>query len=116
MLASPVLPSKNNFVKALLKLHPEITTVVLNVNDKKTSMVLGDREIVLYGKGFIEDVLCKKTFRISASSFYQVNPVQTELLYNKAVELAGLTGRERVVDAYCGIGTIGLTRRTGRKR
>ncbi len=109
VLASPVLPSKNNFVKALLKLHPEITTVVLNVNDKKTSMVLGDREIVLYGKGFIEDVLCKKTFRISASSFYQVNPVQTELLYNKAVELAGLTGRERIVDAYCGIGTIGLT-------
>ena len=108
VLASPILPSKNNFVKALRKLHPEITTVVLNVNDKKTSMVLGERDIVLYGKGFIEDELCGLTFRISAQSFYQVNPVQTEKLYAKAMELAQLTGKERVIDAYCGIGTIGM--------
>lgn len=108
VLASPILPSKNNFVKALRKLHPEITTVVLNVNDKKTSMVLGTRDIVLYGKGFIEDELCGLTFRISAQSFYQVNPVQTEKLYTKAMELAALTGKERVMDAYCGIGTIGM--------
>lgn len=108
VLGSPVLPSKNNFVKALLALHPEITTIVLNVNDKKTSMVLGDRETVLYGKGYIEDVLCGCRFRISAKSFYQINSVQTELLYGKAMELAGLTGKERVIDAYCGIGTIGL--------
>lgn len=108
VLGSPILPSKNNFVKALLKLHPEITTIVLNVNDKKTSMVLGDRETVLYGKGYIEDELCGCRFRISPKSFYQINSVQTEKLYAKAMELAGLSGKERVIDAYCGIGTIGL--------
>lgn len=108
VLRSPVMPSKNNFVKALRKLHPEITTVVLNVNPKQTSMVLGDRNIVLYGKGYIEDVLCGCRFRISPSSFYQVNPVQTEVLYGTAIRFAGLTGKERVLDAYCGIGTIGL--------
>ncbi len=106
--ASPIFPSKNNFVKALRKLHPEITTVILNVNDKKTSMVLGERNITLYGKGFIEDELCGLRFRISPSSFYQVNPVQTEILYGKAIEFAGLTGKEKVIDAYCGIGTIGM--------
>ena len=109
VVSSPVFPSKNNFVKALLKLHPEITSIVLNINDRKTSMVLGDREIVLYGKGFIEDTLCGRIFRISPRSFYQVNPVQTEVLYRKAIELAALTGKERVIDAYCGIGTIGLS-------
>lgn len=108
VLGSPVMPSKNYFVKALRKLHPEITTVVLNVNDKRTSMVLGDRETTIYGKGYIEDVLCGLTFRISSKSFYQINPVQTEKLYGKAMELAGLTGKERVIDAYCGIGTIGM--------
>ena len=71
-------------------------------------MVLGDREKVLFGKGYIEDVLCGYTFRISSKSFYQINPVQTEKLYAKAMELAGLTGKETVIDAYCGIGTIGL--------
>lgn len=106
--ASPIFPSKNNFVKALRKAYPEITSIVLNINDKKTSMVLGEREIILYGKGFIRDTLCGCTFRISPKSFYQVNPVQTETLYGKAVEYAGLTGKERVIDAYCGIGTIGL--------
>lgn len=108
VLTSPILPSKNNFVAALRKLHPEITTVVLNINDKRTSMVLGDKEKVLYGKGYIEDTLCGCKFRISAKSFYQVNPVQTEVLYGKAIEYAKLTGKERVLDAYCGIGTIGL--------
>ena len=108
VLGSPILPSKNNFVKALRKEHPEITTVILNVNDKKTSMILGEKETVLYGKGYIEDILCGCRFRISAKSFYQINSVQTEALYAKAIELAGLTGKERVIDAYCGIGTIGL--------
>jgi 23S rRNA (uracil1939-C5)-methyltransferase len=108
VLASPIMPSKNNFVKALRKQHPEITTVVLNVNDKDTSMVLGEKEQVIYGKGYIEDSLCGKVFRISSKSFYQVNPVQTEVLYGKAIEFAGLTGTETVVDAYCGIGTIGI--------
>ena len=108
VLASPILPSKNNFVKALLKLHPEITTIVVNVNDRRTSMVLGDREQVIYGKGYIEDELCGKAFRISPKSFYQVNPVQTEKLYGKAMEYASLTGKESVLDAYCGTGTIGI--------
>lgn len=113
--ASPVFPSKNNFVKALRKLHPEITTIVQNVNGRGTSMVLGNQEKTLYGKGYIEDILCGYTFRISPKSFYQVNPVQTEILYKKAIELAGLTGKELVLDAYCGIGTIGLiaSRRAG---
>ncbi len=108
VLASPILPSKNNFVKALLKRHPQITTIVVNVNDRDTSMVLGEKEQVIYGRGYIEDVLCGRTFRISSKSFYQVNPVQTEILYGKAMEYAALTGRETVIDAYCGTGTIGL--------
>lgn len=109
VLGSPILPSKNNFVKALRKLHPEISTVVINVNNKKTSMVLGERSIVIYGRGYIEDELCGCIYRISPGSFYQVNPVQTEKLYRKAIEYAALTGKEKVVDAYCGIGTIGMT-------
>lgn len=108
VLASPILPSKNNFVKALRKEHPEITTIVINVNGRGTSMVLGEREQVIYGKGYIEDVLCGKTFRISPKSFYQVNPVQTEKLYGKALEYARLTGGETVLDAYCGTGTMGI--------
>lgn len=108
VLSNPILPSKNHFVKALRTLHPEITTIVLNVNDKRTSMVLGERMITLFGKGYIEDQLCGFTFRISPSSFYQVNTKQTELLYQKALELAELTGKERVIDAYCGTGTIGI--------
>lgn len=109
VLGSPVLPSKKNFVSELCKLHPEITTIVINVNNRRTSMVLGDKEQVIYGKGYIEDVLCGRTFKISPKSFYQVNAVQTEILYQKAVEYARLTGKETVVDAYCGIGTIALT-------
>ena len=108
VLGSPILPSKNNFVKALLKEHPEITTIVVNVNNRNTSMVLGDKEQVIYGKGYIEDVLCEKVFKISPKSFYQVNPVQTQKLYGTAIEFAGLIGKETVLDAYCGIGTIGM--------
>ena len=108
VIGSPIFPSKNNFVKALRKKYPQITTVVLNVNDKKTSMVLGERDIVIYGKGYIRDTLCGCTFRISPQSFYQVNPVQTEILYKTAIEYAGLGRKETVIDAYSGIGTIGL--------
>ena len=108
VLGSPIFPSKNNFVKALLKEHPEITTIVVNVNNRNTSMVLGDKEQVIYGKGYIEDVLCGKTFKISPKSFYQVNSVQTEKLYGTAIEYAELTGKETILDAYCGIGTIGM--------
>ena len=105
---SPIFPSKNNFVKALRKAHPEITTVVLNVNDRQTSMVLGEREKPIFGPGFIKDRLCGCMFRISPKSFYQVNPVQTEKLYGLALEYADLHGEETVWDLYCGIGTISL--------
>ena len=105
---TPVFPGKNNFLRALRKLHPEITTIVQNVNDRRTSMVLGEREKVLFGPGTITDTLCGCRFRISPKSFYQINPKQTQVLYNKAMEFARLTGRERVLDAYCGTGTIGI--------
>lgn len=103
-----VFPSKNDFIKELLKIHPEITTIVQNINNKFTSMVLGEKETVLFGKGYIEDILCGYRFRISPKSFYQINPVQTEKLYNKAIEFADLKGGEKAIDAYCGIGTIGI--------
>lgn len=105
---TPVFTARKHFTEALLRLHPEITTVVQNVNGGHTSMVLGTQEKILYGPGFITDVLCGCKFRISASSFYQINPAQTEVLYGRAMELAGLTGKESVLDAYCGIGTIGI--------
>ena len=106
--ASPVFPSRQNFLKALLAAHPEITTIVQNVNNRRTSVLLGDREQTLYGPGFIRDTLCGMSFRISPRSFYQINPTQTEVLYRRAIKAAGLTGKERVLDAYCGIGTIGM--------
>lgn len=108
VLGSFLFPSKNNFVKILRKLHPEITTLVINRNNRRTSQILGEEEKVVFGKGYIEDTLCSKTFRLSPRSFYQVNPIQTEVLYNKALQLAELTGKERIIDAYCGIGTISL--------
>ena len=108
VLASQILPGKNNFIHALREEHPEITTIVINVNHQKTSMVLGDFEKPIFGPGFIKDRLCGCTFRISPKSFYQVNPVQTEVLYRTAIEFAGLRGTETVIDAYCGIGTIGI--------
>lgn len=106
--AVPIFPAKKNFVGALLKKYPEITTIVMNINPYQTSLVLGERQTILYGKGYIEDVLCGCRFRISPKSFYQINPTQTQILYNKAIEMAGITGNEVVVDTYCGIGTIGL--------
>ena len=106
--ASGYFPMKKKFTAALLEKHPEITTVVLNINPKDTNLVLGDREEILYGNGYIEDTLCGRIFRISPKSFYQINPVQTEKLYNKAMELAELDEKTKVLDAYCGIGTIGL--------
>lgn len=106
--ASPVFPSKRNFVEALRREHPEITTVVQNINDRTDSLVLGSKYQVLWGKGYIVDRLCGCSFKISPGSFYQVNPIQAQKLYEKAIELADLTGKETVVDAYCGTGTIGM--------
>ena len=101
-------PGKRNFVRALLQRHPDITTVVQNINAGQTSLVLGPHSEVLYGPGYIREQLGDFTFRISPRAFYQINPVQTEVLYRTALEYAGLTGTETVVDAYCGTGTIGI--------
>ena len=103
-----LFPAKKEFLKKLLTSHKEITTVIWNINGGKTSLVLGDREEILYGDGYIEDILCGKRFRISAKSFYQINPTQTEKLYSTAIYFADLTGKETVLDAYCGTGTIGI--------
>ena len=105
---SKEFPHKREFVKALRDAHPEVSTVVFNINTRDTNAVLGNREQVAYGQGWIEDRLCGQTFRIPSSAFYQTNPRQTERLYETAVELAGLKGGEYVLDAYCGIGTIGI--------
>lgn len=106
--AEKVLPGAKDFVKRVRQKCPQIATIVQNINSRSTSAVLGFSERVLYGKGYIEDCLCGVDFRISASSFYQVNPVQTEVLYETAMEMAGLDGSQSVLDAYCGVGTIGL--------
>ncbi len=108
VLSSPIMPGKANFVKLLRKNHPGIVSVIINVNNEKTSMILGEKESPAYGKPFIEDELLGKRFRLSSKSFYQVNSVQTEKLYRQAIKYANLTGREIVIDAYCGIGTIGI--------
>ena len=131
---SPILPAKKNFCKALLKEHPEITTIIHNINPYDTSLVLGPREEILFGPGYITDKLLGCTFRISAKSFYQINSTQTEKLYTTALTYAGLitdnktkennnkpsktnnkeqqtkqtTNNITVLDAYCGTGTIGI--------
>lgn len=106
-------PASKAFVRALIKMHPSITTVVQNVNTRQTNVIMGDKERTLYGPGFILDSLCGLSFRISSKSFYQVNVEQTEALYTRAVEMARLTGAETVMDAYCGTGTIGLVAARG---
>ena len=106
-------PASKNFVRELKRRHPEITTVVQNINTHQTNVILGQRERVLYGPGFILDTLCGLSFRISSQSFYQVNVTQTEVLYTRAIEMAHLSGTETVIDAYCGTGTIGLVAARG---
>ena len=100
---------KRSFTNELLRRHPEITTVVWNVNGSATPLLLGKQSENLHGSGKITEQLCGLSFSISPRSFYQVNPVQTEVLYGKVKEFAALTGKERVIDAYSGTGTIGLT-------
>jgi len=103
-----VFPGRNNFVAAIKRMAPEISTIVQNINPRHTNVILGEKERILFGKGFISDTLCGVTFKISPKSFYQINKHQCEKLYTKAIELANLTGKETVLDAYCGIGTIGM--------
>lgn len=102
------LPKKKQLVAALLAAEPGITTIVFSPNTKKGNTVLGTEFHPLYGDGTITDTLCGLQFRLSAPAFYQVNHAQAERLYEKAVQLAGLTGNETVLDLYCGTGTITL--------
>lgn len=88
---------------------PEVVSVIQNINEEKTNVILGDKEKVLYGRSYIEDQLLGKTYRISSKSFYQVNTEQTEKLYQTAIEFAALQKEDTVIDAYSGIGTIGLS-------
>lgn len=101
-------PKRKDLVKDLIKEYPNIKTIVQNINTRDTNVILGEQEVVLYGNGYIEDILLGVKFKISSKSFYQVNPIQTATLYSKAIELANLSSNDRVMDAYCGIGTIGL--------
>lgn len=105
---TPVFPSKNNFVKAIISKFPQITTIVQNINGGNTNLVLGNNQKILYGSGYIEDILCGCKFRISPKSFYQINPVQTQVLYNTAMDYAQIKGNELLLDTYSGIGTIGI--------
>ena len=108
VIGRPDFPGRTAFVNALVQACPFITSVVVNLNSQKTSMILGRSSRTAYGKGYIEDVLCGRRFALSPASFYQINAVQTEKLYALAIQGAHLTGRETLLDAYCGVGTIGL--------
>ena len=101
-------PGQRNFINELVNRHPEITTIVENVNSRHTNVILGNQEKVLYGPGHIKDDILGLTFEISASSFFQVNPVQVEKLYAAALNLIDFNKKEVVLDAYSGVGTIGL--------
>lgn len=106
--ASPIFPAKKNFVRAITQKHPCITTIVQNINKGNVPLTLGDRNIIMYGNGYITDELCGCRFKVSPHSFYQVNPIQTEKLYSEAIKAAGIKAGDRVIDAYCGTGTIGI--------
>lgn len=102
------VPREVELVRALRRAEPNLAGIVLGVNEKHNNVILGDSYRTLWGEDFLSDTLCGLTFRLSVPSFYQVNQAQTEVLYGKALEFAGLTGAETVLDLYCGIGTISL--------
>lgn len=102
------LPHKDEIVSRIKKALPEVTSIVQNVNGQKTSLIFGDETRLLEGREFIQETLGELEFELSARTFFQLNPEQTVNLYNEVKEAAGLTGVEKVVDAYCGVGTIGL--------
>lgn len=110
------LPHQEELVQALRRAEPDLAGVVLSVNQEKTNVILGKTHRCLWGRDYLEDTLCGLTFRLSVPSFYQVNREQAEVLYGRALAFAGLTGRETVLDLYCGIGTITLVmaRQAGR--
>lgn len=102
------ISKEQEIVDYIVSKFPKVKTIVKNINSKNTNVILGDKNIVLYGDGYIYDILLDFKFKISPMSFYQVNPYQTEKLYSKAIEYAELNGSETVFDLYCGIGTIGI--------
>ena len=110
------VPQEEALVRALRNVEPGLAGVVLGVNEKKNNVILGDSYRTLWGRDALEDTLCGFTFRLSVPSFYQVNADQAEVLYGRALDFAGLTGTETVLDLYCGIGTISLVmaRQAGR--
>ena len=106
--SSNVFPGRGDFVNRLREKFPEIKTIVQNINSRQTSIILGDQERVLYGRGYIEDSLMDLKFKISSKTFYQINPEQTINLYSKAIEYGNFEKTDTIIDAYCGVGTIGM--------
>ena len=102
------IPKEQELVQEILENFPEVKTIVKNINTKNTNVIMGKENINIYGNGYIEDILGEYKFKISPLSFYQVNPVQAEKLYNIGVEAAKITKENIVFDLYCGIGTISL--------
>lgn len=103
-----VFPRAEEFAAELCERHKNVVSVSRVINSTDTPLWMGGEETVLHGGGYITDKLAGCTFRISAKSFYQINPIQTEVLYRTAAEYAALTGKEHILDAYCGIGTVGI--------
>lgn len=103
------VPNFNKIVQDIIEYIPQITTIVHNINPEQTNVILGKESLTVYGEGYITDTLLDHTYQISAHSFYQVNTIQAERLYQKAIDLCELEGKEIVFDLYCGIGTIGLS-------
>ncbi len=108
VLSSDKLPKEEELKRKLIQRFPNVKTIVKNINGKDTNVILGNENIVIYGSGYIKDKLGEYVFNISAMSFYQINPVQTEKLYNMAIEGANLSKEDIAFDLYCGIGTIGI--------
>jgi 23S rRNA (uracil-5-)-methyltransferase RumA len=102
------LPRERELVERLVRRLPQVKSIVLNVNPKRTSLVFGEKARVLWGKETVDEQLNKKVYALSATAFFQLNPIQTVKLYDLVKEAAELTGKETVIDAYCGVGTIGL--------
>lgn len=99
----------DQIVETLVQEFPHIKTIIQNINERHDNVILGDEEKILYGQGYIYDTLLKNQYKISLKSFYQINPIQVEVLYQTAIDLAHLNQDSVVLDAYCGIGTITLS-------
>ena len=103
------IPRGDELISSITAISPKISSIILNINKKRTNLVLGDKNVTLWGKDVLSATLCGLSYEISPHSFFQVNPIQTEKLYGKAIELADISENDTVLDIYCGIGTISLT-------